>query len=50
MAHSIAERFAAALHSTARGWRGGLDRRLKFLGLGHAGGATIAVVTVQLEP
>jgi len=50
MAHSIDERFAAALHSTARSWRIGLDRRLKFLGLGQAGWTTIAVVAKAGKP
>jgi len=50
MPNSVGERFSAALHSTARSWRVGLDRRLKFLGLGQAGWMTIAVVAKAGKP
>jgi MarR family transcriptional regulator for hemolysin len=38
------DRFSAALHTTARAWRQGLDARLKDLGVGQAGWMTIAMV------
>jgi MarR family transcriptional regulator for hemolysin len=38
------ERFAVALHSTARSWRIGLDARLKDLGVGQSGWYTIAMI------
>jgi MarR family transcriptional regulator for hemolysin len=41
---TLEERFSAALHSTARAWRLGLDARLKDLGVGQAGWMTIAIV------
>lgn len=44
------ERFAAALHSTARAWRQGLDRRLKHLGISQAGWMTIAVAAKAKTP
>ncbi|MDE1923051.1 MAG: MarR family transcriptional regulator [Gammaproteobacteria bacterium] len=44
------ERFAAALHSTARAWRQGLDRRLKHLGISQAGWMTIAVAAKAKAP
>lgn len=40
----LEERFSAALHTTARSWRQGLDARLKDLGVGQAGWMTIAIV------
>lgn len=43
------ERFALALHTTARVWRTALDRRLKDLGLGQASWMTIATVA-KSEP
>ncbi len=39
----LEERFARALHGTARAWRQAVDRRLKYLGLSQAGWLTIAV-------
>ncbi|WP_296000705.1 MarR family transcriptional regulator [Rugamonas sp.] len=39
---SIEERFTAAVHSTARGWRTALDRRLKYLGISQASWLAIA--------
>lgn len=41
---SIEERFSAALHSTARGWRLALDRRLRHLGLSQASWMAIAYI------
>jgi MarR family transcriptional regulator for hemolysin len=38
------ERFSAALHTTARSWRIGLDARLKDLGVGQSGWMTIAMI------
>jgi MarR family transcriptional regulator for hemolysin len=38
------ERFSAALHTTARSWRIGLDARLKDLGVGQSGWLTIAMI------
>jgi MarR family transcriptional regulator, transcriptional regulator for hemolysin len=39
----LEERFSNALHSTARGWRQAVDRRLKNLGVSQASWMTIAV-------
>ena len=44
------ERFASALHSTARGWRQALDRRLKHLGISQAGWMAIAVAAKAKAP
>jgi MarR family transcriptional regulator for hemolysin len=38
------ERFSAAVHGTARGWRLLIDKQLKHLGIGQAGWMTIAMV------
>ena len=38
----LEERFAYALHNTARGWRQALDRRLKYLGVSQASWLTSA--------
>lgn len=46
----VDERFTAALHNTARAWRTGLDRRLKFLGLSQAGWLTITKVAKAGKP
>lgn len=46
----IEERFTVALHGAARRWRNGLDRRLKFLGLGQAGWITITSVAKAGKP
>jgi MarR family transcriptional regulator for hemolysin len=46
----IEERFAAALHSTARAWRQALDRRLRHLGISQAGWLAIAVVAKAARP
>jgi len=44
------ERFSAALHSTARGWRLAMDRRLKGLGVSQASWLTIAMVAKARKP
>ena len=44
------ERFATALHVTARAWRLALDRRLKFLGLSQAAWMTIAAAAKARSP
>ena len=44
------ERFSAALHTTARIWKVGLDRRLKFLGLSQAGWMAIAMTAKSATP
>ncbi len=46
----LEERFAAALHGTARAWRQVVDRRLKFLGVSQAGWMTIAMAAKAREP
>ena len=46
----IEERFATALHSTARVWRQALNRRLKHLGISQAGWMTIAAVAKSKTP
>ena len=46
----IEERFASALHSTARAWRQALDRRLKHLGMSQASWLTIAVAARAPAP
>ena len=47
---SVEERFSAALHATARGWRLAVDRRLKDSGVSQAGWMTIAVVAKARSP
>jgi MarR family transcriptional regulator, transcriptional regulator for hemolysin len=44
------ERFANALHCTARAWRQAVDRRLKCLGLSQASWTTIAVAAKAPTP
>jgi MarR family transcriptional regulator for hemolysin len=44
------ERFAVALHGTARAWRQAVDRRLKYLGLSQASWMTIAVAANARTP
>ncbi len=44
------ERFANALHSTARAWRQALNRRLKHLGMSQASWMTIAVAARSPTP
>ncbi len=46
----LQERFASALHNTARAWRQALDRRLRHLGLSQAGWMTIAVAAKSAQP
>jgi MarR family transcriptional regulator for hemolysin len=47
---SVEERFSAALHATARGWRLAVDRRLKDLGMSQASWMTIAVAAKARSP
>jgi MarR family transcriptional regulator for hemolysin len=44
------ERFATALHGTARAWRQAVDRRLKYLGVSQASWTTIAVAAKAITP
>ena len=46
----LEERFADALHGTARAWRQAVDRRLKSLGLSQASWMTIAVAAKARTP
>jgi len=46
----MAERFATAIHTSARTWRQLLDKRLKHLGIGQSGWITIAKVAKAGEP
>ena len=46
----LEERFADALHGTARIWRQAIDRRLKHLGLSQASWMTIAVASKARNP
>jgi MarR family transcriptional regulator for hemolysin len=46
----LEERFANALHGTARIWRQAIDRRLKYLGMSQASWMTIAVAANAREP
>jgi len=46
----LEERFANALHGTARAWRQAIDRRLKYLGVSQASWMTIAVAAKALQP
>jgi MarR family transcriptional regulator for hemolysin len=46
----VEERFADALHSTARAWRHAVDRRLKSSGLSQASWMTIAVAAKARTP
>lgn len=39
----LEERFAGALHNTARAWRQAIDRRLRYLGVSEASWMTIAM-------
>ncbi len=45
----MGERFSAAVHSTARGWRLLIDKQLKHLGIGQAGWMTIAMIAKSAE-
>ncbi len=44
------ERFALALHNTARSWRQAVDRRLKYLGVSQASWMTIAITARAPSP
>jgi MarR family transcriptional regulator for hemolysin len=46
----LEERFATALHGTARAWRQAIDRRLKYLGVSQASWTTIAVAAKAARP
>jgi MarR family transcriptional regulator for hemolysin len=46
----LGERFSAAVHTTARGWRLLIDKQLKHLGIGQAGWMTIAMIAKSGEP
>jgi MarR family transcriptional regulator for hemolysin len=46
----LEERFADALHGTARIWRQAIDRRLKNLGMSQASWMTIAVASKAATP
>jgi len=46
----LEDRFASALHASARGWRLALDRRLRHLGLSQAAWMTIALVAKASAP
>lgn len=46
----LEERFANALHGTARIWRQAVDRRLKYLGVSQASWMTIAVAAKARTP
>jgi MarR family transcriptional regulator for hemolysin len=46
----LEERFAEALHGTARSWRQAIDRRLKNLGMSQASWMTIAVASKARDP
>ena len=46
----LEERFADALHGTARIWRQAIDRRLKNLGMSQASWMTIAVASKARTP
>jgi MarR family transcriptional regulator for hemolysin len=46
----LEERFADALHGTARSWRQAIDRRLKNLGMSQASWMTIAVASKARVP
>jgi MarR family transcriptional regulator for hemolysin len=47
---SLEERFSAALHGSARGWRLAVDRRLKGLGMSQAAWMTVAVAAKARSP
>jgi MarR family transcriptional regulator for hemolysin len=47
---TLEERFASALHASARSWRLTLDRRLKDLGLSQAAWLTISLVARASSP
>jgi MarR family transcriptional regulator, transcriptional regulator for hemolysin len=45
----VGERFSAAVHGTARGWRLLIDKQLKHLGIGQAGWMTIAMIAKSAD-
>lgn len=47
---SMEERFAVAVHNTARVWRQAVDRRLRHLGVSQAGWMAIATLARGEEP
>jgi len=47
---ALDERFSAALHNCARGWRLVLDRRLKDLGMSQASWMTVAMASKAAQP
>jgi MarR family transcriptional regulator for hemolysin len=47
---TLDERFSAALHASARGWRLVLDRRLKDLGMSQASWMTVTIASKAGEP
>jgi MarR family transcriptional regulator for hemolysin len=47
---STQERFSAALHHSARGWRQALDRRLKYLGLSLSSWLAITTIAKAGQP
>jgi len=47
---TLEERFSAALHNTARGWRLAVDRRLKDLGMSQASWMAVAVAAKAKAP
>lgn len=47
---SIEDRFSAALHTSARGWRLAVDRRLKHLGISQASWMAIAIIAKAATP
>jgi MarR family transcriptional regulator for hemolysin len=47
---ALDERFSAALHGCARGWRLVLDRRLKDLGMSQASWMTVAMASKAAQP
>ena len=47
---TLDERFSAALHGSARGWRLILDRRLKDLGMSQASWMTVAMASKAAQP
>jgi MarR family transcriptional regulator for hemolysin len=46
----VEERFADALHGTARAWRQAVDRRLRRLGMSQASWMTVAVAAKAAQP
>jgi MarR family transcriptional regulator for hemolysin len=46
----LEERFANALHGTARSWRQAIDRRLKYLGFSQASWMTMAIAARAPSP